>query len=74
MGGKYHSWIQVIIAKCVREDIGDNEILKLIKEVHKDGRGLGYTWPESYQKQINYCRRDTRFNKPNPGDTKKLEK
>jgi hypothetical protein len=23
------------------------------------GRGLGYTWPESYQKQINYCRRDT---------------
>jgi hypothetical protein len=74
MGGKYHSWIQVIIAKCVREDIGDNEILKLIKEVHKDGRGLGYTWPESYQKQINYCRRDNRFNKPNPGDTKKLEK
>jgi len=74
MGGKYHSWIQVIIAKCVKEDIGDNEILKLIKEVHKDGRGLGYTWPESYQKQINYCRRDTRFNKPNPGDTKKLEK
>ena len=74
MGGKYHSWIQVIIAKGVKEDLGDNEILKLIKEVHQDSRGLGYIWPESYQKQINYCRRDTRFNKPNPGDTKKLEK
>ena len=74
MGGKYHSWIQVIIAKCVKENLGDNEILKLIKEVHKDGRGLGYTWPESYQKQINYCRRDTRFNKPNPGETDKLDK
>ncbi len=74
MGGKYHSWIQVIIAKCVKEDFGDNEILKLIQMVHQDSRGLGYTWPESYQKQINYCRRDTRFNKPNPGDTNKLEK
>ena len=74
MGGKYHSWIQVIIAKCVKDDFGDNEILKLIKMVHQDSRGLGYTWPESYQKQINYCRRDTRFNKPNPGDTNKLEK
>ncbi|MGI9572295.1 MAG: DUF5906 domain-containing protein, partial [Candidatus Actinomarinaceae bacterium] len=74
MGGKYHSWIQVIIAKCVKEGFGDNEILKLIQMVHQDSRGLGYTWPESYQKQINYCRRDNRFNKPNPGDTNKLEK
>jgi hypothetical protein len=25
---------------------GDNEILKLIKEVHQDkNRGIGYTWP-----------------------------
>jgi hypothetical protein len=55
MGGKYHSWIQVIIAKCVKEDFGDNEILKLIQMVHQDSRGLGYAWPESYQKQINYC-------------------
>ena len=73
MGGKYHMWIQIVIAKCVKEGYGDNEILKLIKEVHKDGRGLGYTWPESYQKQINYTRGPTRFNKPNPGDTKILE-
>ncbi|NQW07486.1 MAG: hypothetical protein HQ480_03195 [Candidatus Pelagibacter sp.] len=74
MGGKYHSWIQVIIAKCVKEDFGDNEILKLIQMVHQDSRGLGYAWPESYQKQINYTRKDERFNKPNPGDTKFLEK
>ena len=73
MGGRYHSWIQIVIAKCVKEGYGDNEILKLIKEVHKDGRGLGYTHPESYQKQINYTRGATRFNKPNPGDTKILE-
>jgi hypothetical protein len=73
MGGKYHSWIQVVIAKCVKEGYGDNEILKLIKEVHQDDRGLGYTWPESYQKQINYTRKESRFNKPNPGDTKILE-
>ena len=74
MGGKYHSWIQVVIAKAVKGDWGDNEILKLIKEVHQDDRGIGYVWPESYKKQINYCRKDTRFNKPNPGDTKFLEK
>ena len=73
MGGKYHSWIQIVIAKCVKEGYGDNEILELIKDVHQDGRGLGYTWPESYQKQINYTRGATRFNKPNPGDTKILE-
>ena len=74
MGGKYHSWIQVVIAKCVVQGYGDNEILKLIKEVHQDNRGIGYTWPESYQKQINYTRQDNRINKPNPGDTKFLEK
>jgi len=32
-------------------------ILNLIKEVHEDDRGIGYTWPESYQKMINYARR-----------------
>ena len=74
MGGKYHSWIQVVIAKCVVQGYGDNELLKLIKEVHQDNRGIGYTWPESYQKQINYTRQDNRINKPNPGDTKFLEK
>ena len=73
MGGKYHSWIQVVIAKCIEEDWGDNEIRKLIKEVHQDNRGLKYTWPESYQKQIDYTRRESRFNKPNPGDTDFLE-
>ena len=73
MGGKYHSWIQVVIAKCVKEGYGDNEILKLIKEVHEDKRGMGYVWPESYQKQIDYTRRESRFNKPNPGDTNILE-
>ena len=74
MGGKYHSWIQVVIAKAVKGNWGDNEILKLIKEVHQDNRGIGYVWPESYQKQINYTRRENRLNKPNPGETKFLEK
>jgi hypothetical protein len=74
MGGKYHSWIQVVIAKAVKGGWGDNEILKLIKEVHQDNRGIGYVWPESYQKQINYTRRENRLNKPNPGDTNFLEK
>jgi len=73
MGGKYHSWIQVVIAKCVKEGYGDNEILELIKEVHQDKRGLEYTWPKSYQKQIDYVRGPTRWNKPNPGDTNILE-
>ena len=73
MGGKYHSWIQVVIAKCVKEGYGDNEILKLIKEVHQDNRGLKYTFPESYQKQIDYTRKNKKFNKANPGDTKILE-
>ena len=72
MGGKYHSWIQVVIGKCVKEGYGDNEILKLIKEVHQDKRGLGYTHPDSYQKMINYTRKDNRYDKVNPGDTKKL--
>ena len=74
MGGKYHSWIQVVIAKAVKGGWGDNEILKLIKEVHQDNRGIGYVWPESYQKQINYTRKENRLNKPNPGDTNFLEK
>ena len=73
MGGKYHSWIQVVIAKAIKQGYGDNEILELIKQVHEDGRGIGYNWPESYQKQINYARGDTRLNKKNPGETKILE-
>lgn len=73
MGGKYHSWIQVVIAKAVAQGYGDNEILQLIKEVHEDGRGIGYVWPESYQKQINYTRQENRLNIPNPGDTKILK-
>ena len=73
MGGKYHSWIQVVIAKAIKQGYGDNEILELIKQVHEDGRGIGYKWPESYQKQINYARGDTRLNKKNPGETKILE-
>tara|TARA_R110002051_G_scaffold47343_3_gene93793 strand:+ start:519 stop:3299 length:2781 start_codon:yes stop_codon:yes gene_type:complete len=73
MGGKYHSWIQVVIAKCIKQGYGDNEILKLIKEVHEDKRGIGYTWPESYQKQIDYARGDARLNIKNPGDTKILD-
>ena len=73
LGGKYHNWIQIVIAKCVTEGYGDNEILELIKEVHQDNRGLKYTWPESYQKQIDYTRRNKKFNKPNPGDTNILE-
>ena len=56
MGGKYHGWIQIIIAKGIVEGWNDNKILKLIKEVHEDGRGIGYTWPESYQKMITYAR------------------
>ena len=71
MGGKYHNWIQVVIAKCVKEGYGDNEILKLIKGVHQDNRGLKYTFPKSYQKQIDYTRK--KFKKVNPGDTKILE-
>ena len=73
MGGKYHSWIQIIIAKCIKQGYGDNEIIALIKEVHQDGRGIGYSWPESYQKQINYARQENRLNIKNPGDTKILE-
>jgi len=73
MGGKYHSWIQVVIAKAIKQGYGDNEILELIKEVHEDKRGLDYTYPGSYQTQIDYARRDTRLNIKNPGDTKILE-
>ena len=32
IGGKYYSWIQIIICKCVKQGFGDNEILKLIKK------------------------------------------
>ena len=31
IGGHYHNWIVVIIAKCVKEGYGDNEILELKK-------------------------------------------
>ena len=73
MGGRYHSWIQVVIAKAVKQRYGDNEILQLIKEVHQDGRKIGYTWPESYKKQIDYARRENRLNIPNPGETQFLK-
>ena len=46
--------------KQLKEVGPDKEILKLIKEVHQDNRGIGYVWPESYQKQINYTRRENR--------------
>jgi len=72
MGGKYHSWITVVIAKCIVEGFGDNEILILLKEIHQDNRGLKYTHPESYQKMINYSRKEDRYDKVNPGDTNKL--
>ena len=73
MGGRYHSWIQIVIAKCVVEGFGDNEILKLIQDVHKDTIGSEYIFPFTYQKWIAYTRKEDRFNKPNPGDTNKLE-
>lgn len=71
MGGRYHSWIQVVIAKAVKQEFGNNEILKLIKEVHEDGRGIGYIFPESYEKQISHCRK--KFKISNPGDTNFLK-
>ena len=71
MGGRYHSWIQVVIAKAVKQEFGNNEILKLIKEVHEDGRGIGYLFPESYEKQISHCRK--KFKISNPGDTNFLK-
>lgn len=71
MGGKYHSWIQVVIAKAIDQGYGDNEILNMIEAVHEDGRGIGYVFPESYQKQINHGRK--KFNKKNPGVTNFLK-
>ena len=76
IGGSYYAWIQIVICKCIVQNYGDNEILKLIKEVHKDeidGSQSEYTWPESYKKQITYTRGQRQLNKPNPGDTKILE-
>ena len=74
IGGHYYAWIQVIICKCIKQGFGDNEILKLIKEVHKDSEDSPYVFPESYKNQINYTRGQRQLNKPNPGDTKFLEK
>ena len=76
IGGHYYSWIQVVICKAIKEGYGDNEILNLIKEVHKDkidGVDSEYTYPESYKKQINYTRGERQLNISNPGDTNILE-
>ena len=76
IGGTYYSWIQIVICKAIKQGCGDNEILNLIKEVHKDkidGVDTEYTWPESYKKQINYTRGERQLNTPNPGDTELLE-
>ena len=73
IGGKYYSWIQIIICKCIKQGYGDNEILKLIKEVHQEDINTEYVWPESYYKQIEYTRGERQLNIPNPGDTNKLE-
>jgi len=76
IGGTYYGWIQIVICKAIKQGCGDNEILKLIKEVHKDKIGdvkSEYTYPESYNEQINYTRGGRQLNKPNPGDTKILE-
>jgi hypothetical protein len=73
IGGKYYSWIQIIICKCIKQGYGDNEILKLIKEVHKEDINSEYVWPESYKKQIDYTRGERQLNIPNPGDTNKIE-
>ncbi len=76
IGGKYYSWIQIIICKCVKQGFGDNEILKLIKEVHQDkisGVESEYTYPGGYQSQIDYTRKERQLNIPNPGDTEFLK-
>ncbi len=64
IGGHYYAWIQVIICKCIKQGFGDNEILKLIKEVHKDSEDSPYVFPESYKNQINYTRGQRQLNKP----------
>jgi len=73
IGGHYHNWIIVVIAKCVKEGYGDNEILDLIERVHENDRSSEYTHPESYQTMIDYTRKENKFNKPNPGDTAFLD-
>ena len=55
IGGKYHNWIQIVIAKGIVDNCDDQHILDLIKKVHKDG--WTETWPESYQKMIDYARK-----------------
>ena len=72
LGGKYYAWILVFIGKCVTSGFGDNEILQLIKEVHKENVGP-YVFPYSYQDMINYTRKESRCDKPNPGETNKLK-
>ena len=76
IGGTYYSWIQIIICKCIKEGYGDNEILELCKQVHKEkinGSDSEYTYPGSYQTQIDYTRKERQLNIPNPGDTEFLK-
>ena len=76
IGGTYYSWIQIIICKCIKEGYGDNEILELCKKVHKDkinGADSEYTYPGSYQSQIDYTRKERQLNISNPGDTEFLK-
>ena len=73
IGGTYYSWIQVVICKAIKQGYGDNEILALIKEVHRNDIQSEYKWPESYIKQINYTRGQRQLNIPNPGETQILE-
>ena len=76
IGGTYYSWIQIIICKCIKEGYGDNEILELFKQVHKEkinGSDSEYTYPGSYQTQIDYTRKERQLNIPNPGDTEFLK-
>ena len=76
IGGNYYAWIQIVICKAIKQGYGDNEILQLIKEVHKDKIGdvdSEYRFPHSYIDQINYTRGERQLNIPNPGDTKILE-
>ena len=72
IGGHYYSWVQIVICKAVKQGYGDNEILQMLKQVHKDTIGdvkTSYDYPESYKKQINYTRGANQLNIPNPGDT-----
>jgi len=72
IGGHYYSWVQIVICKAVKQGYGDNEILQMLKQVHKDTIGdvkTSYDYPESYKKQINYTRGVNQLNIANPGDT-----